>query len=277
MRSAEKNRKRRKRCIVILSVTAAIVVVACVALAYVFIGQHNNVEALKYAGEYSQEEITQKIAENDVVTQQKLSEFSGIPLRPLTEEEQEMLSSGEITEEEAVALILGEAAPASEPAADYSETNEGQIVPNEAAAADTSDSAAVQESSASGQRVTSQTGSGTADTQSAGRASNSRVSSLLAQVYVLKAEYSSSIDSLLSQGKSELSSGASSTTELMQKYLKLGTELEKNCDSRIDGLLEELTAELQNTGQDTGIVDEIRSSYEQEKSLKKAELLSKYS
>lgn len=278
-------KRKRKVWPVVLTVVLVIVIAVGVIGAVVWNKQKSNIEALRYAGSYSKDEIAQKIEDHDAETQEIVSQFAGQQMRPLTAEESEMLQNGEITEEQAVALITG-AAETVEDLADSTEAEEPAEEPHEEASGQGNAEAepltqhgSSETSTGSGSNASSSSAQG--GNSSAGSSSN--VSNLLAKVYVLKSEYTSSIDSLISQGLAEVNSlpAAERTTakkmELMTKYAELGSSLESSCDAKMNSLLSEIEAEINRTGGDRSVVDTIRSSYEEEKKLKKAELLSKYS
>lgn len=63
---------------------------------------------------------------------------------------------------------------------------------------------------------------------------------------------------------------------MAKKYAKLGSELEAECDKKMNSLLGELEKELKATGQSTSIITEIRNLYNEEKAIKKAALIEAY-
>ncbi len=116
------------------------------------------------------------------------------------------------------------------------------------------------------------------------QASNSsRVSEIVASIYVLKADFSGRIDALVGQLKSEVASTpaenrtSSWKSGILSKYASKASSLEAQCDGKLNALLGELKKELKKGNQDVGMADEIRSLYYQEKANKKASVLSGYS
>ena len=229
-------RKKRKR-IIICSVIAAIVIVIAAGAFAVYNWQKNNITALRYVVDYSADEIADQIVDSDKQTQERLSEIAGIPLRPLTKEESKLLAEGEITQEEAVSLITGKTT-----------LEEIQSKKNP-----------VSEKKNGGNSGDGNSGNRKVD-----------ISSTLAKIYALEGEFTSSIESLISQAREEL--GSMSTADLMRKYSGIAASMENDCDSRMEALLSELGA----SGGDKSIIDEIRDAYENKKSLKKAELISRF-
>ena len=60
----------------------------------------------------------------------------------------------------------------------------------------------------------------------------------------------------------------------MSKYLGKAGSLEGEADAKVEDLLSELKTELEAIGANPSIVDTMRSSYENEKTLKKSYYLS---
>ena len=107
-------------------------------------------------------------------------------------------------------------------------------------------------------------------------ASASRVDDIIARIYVLRSGYVGKLDSLVSQALEEYRSGSVSKTDLISKYVGIGYGLEGECNTKMEALLSELSAELSKTGGDFSLVDTVRRTYQSEKSIKKAEMIAKY-
>ncbi|MBR5239716.1 MAG: hypothetical protein IKW04_03960 [Clostridia bacterium] len=108
------------------------------------------------------------------------------------------------------------------------------------------------------------------------------VDELIEEFYVLKAKYLTGLDTLIRQGKNEWRSKPSSEKtltarfQMAQKCIGWGTALEAECDAEMNALLAKLETALIANGQDTSLVDEIRSIYEEEKQVKRAMLIEEY-
>ena len=253
------NKRRKSKAIpVIVCIIVCIIIIGIAAGAFaVYNTQKNNIEALRYAADYSSDEIAEKIADADRRAQDRMSEAAGVPLRPLDKEESQLLADGEITEDEAVALIIGETTLDEIKSGEYSQNTERASTEPETggAANETGGSAVSSESSTS-----------------AGAGAD--ISSTLAKIYALEGEFTVSIETLISKAKTD--AGEMSVDELMNKYIGMIASMEKDCDSRMESFLSELDAKLSASGSDKGIIGEIRAAYEDKKSLKKAEIVSKY-
>lgn len=99
------------------------------------------------------------------------------------------------------------------------------------------------------------------------------VSEYTVKLYSLKAQYLGEIGNLIDQAKDDYKNG-SGAKALMSKYLGQASSLEKEADTSVDTLLSELKGKLEAVGADTGIIDTMKSSYQNEKTLKKSYYLS---
>ena len=267
-----KKRKKKKTGIIVTVVITCVIVCLAVGGVVLYKAQKGNIDAVRYAAGKSSDEINDEIRRQERENQERMSEIAGASMRPLTEEESKLLADGEITEEEAIALVTGEAT--------LEEIQSGEYVPPAEEQA-----GAGEDGSASGEAVSSDNGSSeeTAASESGGSDSGSsnsaasssnssgNISTILGKIYLLQSEFTGSVESLIDQARSE--AGSMSRSELMRKYSSLAASLESSCDARMEGLLGELEA----AGADAGTVAEVRSAYENEKSLKKAELISRFS
>lgn len=111
---------------------------------------------------------------------------------------------------------------------------------------------------------------------------SSAVDDIIARIYVLRAQYLSSLDALLGQAKAEVlkipeeKRTTATLLNLGDVFIARGTALEGKCDAQMEALLTELSQQLKKENKSTKIISEIRSTYVSEKRLKKAALYSKY-
>ncbi len=103
--------------------------------------------------------------------------------------------------------------------------------------------------------------------------SSAIISDYTIQLYTLKAAYLGQIGNLIDQAKADYKNGASASS-LMSSYLGKAASLESEADSKVEALLNELKGKLEEVGADTSIINTMKSSYENEKSLKKSYYLS---
>ena len=122
---------------------------------------------------------------------------------------------------------------------------------------------------------------GSAGSSSGTDASNDpEVQRIVASLYVLRSSYSSQLAGLTSAAKSEFASlpaeqqTASAKRRIVAAKISEASALESSCDAQVSSLVSSLRARLTELGMDTSLADQIQSSYNQEKTLKKASYLS---
>ena len=215
--------KRKKTVILII---LAVIIAGLEALIY---WQWNNIEALRYFATYSEEERQNKLDENEKAISDILDGMSGIDISRLSDEAVKMLQNGELTEEEAIAIITNK-------------TTLDEIKSGKATLSNDS----------------------------------SNLENLIAKIYVLRSTYVGKLDSLVSQAYGEYKAGGDSDA-IVDKYIGIASGMEGECDGQIESLLSQIKTELEKTGGDMSLINQIRTTYKNEKSIKKGDLLSKYS
>lgn len=112
--------------------------------------------------------------------------------------------------------------------------------------------------------------------------SNSKLSGLIAELYVLKSSYISKLNGLEAKGKSEYSSTppnertSSWKANMISKYTGEVSAWEGECDAKVEAVISKIKAELKQTGGDMSVINTIRSTYEKEKQIKKAGYMNTY-
>lgn len=91
----------------------------------------------------------------------------------------------------------------------------------------------------------------------------------------LRATFESELDSLIKQGIQEYSKGEISNTKLANKYLSIGSDLEKSSDDRFDKVLKEMEKELKNNEHAISIIKDIKEYYFSFKNAKKIDLINR--
>lgn len=102
----------------------------------------------------------------------------------------------------------------------------------------------------------------------------SNISSLVAQIYSLRSSFVGKLDSLIAQAKAEWSAGGVNKKDFISKYIGLGTSLEGQCDAQFESIISQIKEELKRTGGDESIISELKKAYKNEKTAKKASILS---
>ncbi len=236
--------KAKKRKWVIVLIVLALIVIAIGVFAYI---QANNLKAVSYM-KYTPKQRQELLIENEGNIQKILERIPAKEVTPLNEEQEEMLKSGELTEEEAIQIMTGKLEPILEPSPEYvGDTSASELEPTPMSEEEPEE------------------------------AEEDKLQELIARVYILRVGFTGRLDSLIGQAKKEyVSQGGKNVTPLIQKYIGLGTDLESQCDAQMEALLSEIQAELERIGGDTSVIADIRESYQNEKSIKKAALLDMY-
>jgi len=231
--------------------------ILCSVFALLFLGtagaiwwQWDNLKALKQAVQYSSGELEQQLQENQQLIQDAVNAAPDVVIRDVTEEEREALKDGTITQEELADRLVGTQVPQvrpetqtpAPPAADTPQPEE-EPVPEE-------------------------------DYQT-------RLSSIIAEVYVLREQYTIELDNMYAAAKEEYKAMPKSqrTTEKLSKwaggYVSRANKLEKACDASMDDIVERMETLICENDGDLSLVDTVVYTYAQEKSLKKAFYMSK--
>lgn len=230
----------------------AILAAAVAVLAY---WQRNNIKAVANFTKYSQEELEQKLQENDQAIQSAMGDAPEITVRPVTEEERQALRDGTLTQEELAGLLL-----VTEEDTAVSQGGEPPASAPEAASGE-------DRQEASGQ---------TDSTAAPASAYEKELSSLIAKVYVLREEYLIALDNMQAAATADYKAIPSEQRtktaigNLVSGYLSQASALEQECDSKMDGIVAELKQLLKENSGDMSLVDTVTYTYANEKSLKKA-------
>ena len=228
----------------------------------------------------SSEQVSVERENYERKTQELLDKLSGggISLSALSEADRLRLKNGEITPAEAVAIIMGLAETTASAAAstDAPPVSDVTVGPAEPDAPATSAASAATEPAAAATTAPAGTTAPAATTVSPA------VQAIIADIYLLRAEFINKLDDLIEEGKAEVYAipkekrTASVKLAFMNRYLDRGEALEAECDARLEALLADMAAQLKADGGDLSLVDDARALYVQEKKVRKAELYRKY-
>ena len=221
------------------------------------------------------EKIETMQVENDKKTAEIVGKLGVEKIKPLTDEEEKELASGNITKEEAISIILG-----NKTIDEIKEENNTTSI----------DSDEGNKPKAS-QNTQGNTGSAlsldktvTKDDKELKEA-NDKISNLIGEIYVLKARFKGELNSveawveeqyrgLTKEEKAQKQSPAERA--IGQQMFSKVAALESECDSKMKSILSEMKTLLQKTGQDTKIVEQIRDAYENEKQITKSSYINRY-
>jgi len=243
--------------------------------------QWDNLRALKQAMDYSSQELEQQMQENQQLIQDAVNAAPEIVVRDLTEEERQALRDGLLSQEELIDRLTNPQRPTQS----ESEPQSPAVVPDGAPS-----------STQSGTEAQPPAPSGTAQPQQPGQPEQTvppeeppvpesdyqqRLSALIAEVYVLREQYTIELDNMYAAAKEEYKAKPKSqrTKDKLTKwaagYVSRANKLEKACDASMDDIVERMETLIRENNGDLSLVDTVVYTYANEKSLKKAFYMAK--
>lgn len=233
----------KKRTKIALGVFGGLVVLGAAAVVW----QWNNVQAVQMAFTMDSETIEQKLAENKQTLKQAMMDYNLADYN-FSDEEVAALATGDLSAEEAVSKLTGQPSggPPDSSAASEAPSSSGTAAPQQPAA-----SAPAQPSA------------------------QEKIQQQVATMYVLQATFEGKLDQIVQQAITEFNNGEGSKQELVDRHLDEIAALEDECDARVDDVLSTLKPLLEETGQGDDLLKQIRQTYLNEKSLKKAYYMNK--
>lgn len=228
--------------------------------------QRANIRAAVRGLKYTPEQLQQEIEENRQHVQDVINGNGDITVRDLTDEEKEALVNGTMTRDEIIEQIIK---PGFNNTAENGGDDHGQIT-------DQSQLPETNETDGKNETDSKETNN-TPDPDEQYRID---LSSLIAEVYVLQAEYNAELEGMMEEAKEEYyektgaERGKTALVKWASGYISRASALEKECDDRMDDIVSRINALLKEHGSDTAIVNEIVYAYANEKSLQKSWYLS---
>ena len=253
------------------TIVISVLIVILAGAAALGLWQADNIKAVINAKKYTPQQRAEMKKQNDDAIQKIIDSVpEAVDLKPLDSEEEKALQSGQLSEDEALQIIMGasvnDAVSGSKQESTQSE-NKNQTT-DKTENTDRNNTENTQSSSA-------QNG---ADSGSAQSQDSAQLKKLFARVYLLRSNFTGRLNSLIAQAKAEISSpeAEGKALSIANKYYGMGTALEGECDAQMDSLLSQINDELVRTGGDTSVVSQIKTAYQNEKSLTKSALMDKY-
>ncbi|MBQ9736872.1 MAG: hypothetical protein IJV86_00485 [Clostridia bacterium] len=224
-----------------VKIILAVLTVFLIAVGVFTYKQWNTITAVVDSFRYTQEDVDKKVEEQKEAVQTFINETEGVSVRELTEEEEKSLREGKLTESEIVEILTE---------------------PN-------SNSKDVVSSGNGGEKPSSENEQG------------KLVSEAIAKLYIQKSVYLGKLDSIEAQVRSEYKNMSAeekktAKTTLAAKYMSQISAWEKECDTIVYGIIDEIKAALEKEGKDLAIVTELKETYLSEKRAKKAYFINKY-
>ena len=235
----------------VVKVLLCILLILTVGVAGVVVWQWDNLMAVKTAFTNSPEDIQVMIEENDERVAQAIQKVDGIMVRHLTKEVKEELKNGDLDREQVLDLLTS---------------------------TDTSSAAASSEGQSAQTASETNTAEPAAETPVPAEedANKQQLSRYLAEIYVMKAEYTAWLEQKYNEAIEEFNALDESerTTDakysIGMSYLDEALAKEEECDAEMANLEQKISDLLTEMGEDTSLVDDIQATYEKEKELKKA-------
>ena len=224
----------------------------------------------------SSEKIESMQIENEKNTTEIVSKLGVDKIKPLSEDEEKELLEGNITQEEAINIVLGNktideiknektSGNVSKDVSDKSQKDSSnQVVTNNTAQTNNNNDSLKQ------QKI---------------KQANERISTLIGEIYVLKSSFKNELKKVedwveseyRALTKEERAPKQSPAEQAIGKQMfSKVSALEAECDGKMKSILEEMKTLLQETGQDVSLVNQIRDAYENEKQITKSSYINKY-
>lgn len=246
---------RRKR------IVCGILLAVVVGIGSVAVWQWNNISAALSFFRYSQEELEDKLAQNDQVIKDAVATIPEVTIRDVTQEEKDALRDGTLTQEQLVEnLLQGSQKPEQGPGSSAGKEEEKDTTVHKP---DDSGSATQKP----GKKPEEKPAKPTYEEQ---------VSAIIAEVYVLREKFLIKLDQLKEEAlaayraipKEERSTAV--IAKLVSSYLDRGLAMEKECDAQIEAIIIRLDTVIRENNGDPSLAQTVYDTYVEEKSLKKA-------
>lgn len=209
--------------------------------------QRNNLAALRLSMQLSNEELSDRLADNTQRLTENAETIAGKAIRGLTEEEKNALKRGTVSSEELIDRLVGES-----PASDESTVGQNTAAGGTAAPAPA------------------------AQTAPAADPNRDELARLIAKIYVMQEQYTAWLENANQAAIDEYNAlpeeerTAQSKFDIGLKYAALAQDKEKECDAEMDAVENSIRAVLKKLGEDDSLADEIHTAYLDEKALQKA-------
>ncbi len=223
----------------ILKTLLVIILIFVIAVAGILLWQRKNIESILMGVSQSSEQIEQKRNENQETLVGDVNDYMDTPAREMTEEEIGQIERGETTAAEVYQKIFEEKNKEAE-----------NTVPEQAA-----------QNAKDKDRIISQ---------------------YMSELYRLQNEYTAKAEATIAEGASYYESikkhpqDAAARANTITKFTSVVRNLEKECDSKVESVIKNMTADLASIGADTSIIQSVRATYANEKQLKLSYYANKY-
>ncbi len=257
----------KKRKVVLLIILTALLIALIFVGCFVF-KNFNTIKTMYYVFTGQDEVIKTINTETDKIATEAIKEQGVENIRPLTEEEANKLNSGEMTEEEAIEIILGK---------NEENVSSKDTTPNNSNA-----------ESVSGNAGTSKEESPTVSNEEVKKEEEIKkkkeeIASLIGKMYVLKAQFTGKLAGIEGYVETEYRKlvdkygydiPSSEKTRVGMAAYENALALEAECDGQVKTILDRVEVLLKETGQNTALVKQMQEAYESEKMVAKSHYMS---
>ena len=222
-----------------LKTLLVIFLVFIIAVAGLLLWQWKNIESILIGVSQNSKQIEQRRNENQESLVGNVNDYMDTPAREMTEEEIRQIERGETTAAEVYQKIFEEKNKEAE------NTASEQSVPNK-------------------------------------KDKDRIISQYMSELYKLQNEYTAKAEATISQGASYYESikkhpqDAVARASTITKFTPVVRNLERECDSKVETVIKNMTADLTAIGADASIIESVRATYANEKQLKLSYYANKY-
>ena len=222
-----------------LKTLLVIILILVIAIVGILLWQRKNIESILMGVAQNSEQIEQKRNENQETLVGDVNDYMDTPAREMTEEEIGQIERGETTTAEVYQKIFEEKNKEAE------NTALEQVIPDK-------------------------------------KDKDRIISQYMAELYRLQNEYTAKAEATIAQGASYYESikkhpqDAAARASTITKFTSVVRNLEKECDSKVESVIKNMTADLTAIGADTSIIASVRATYANEKQLKLSYYANKY-
>ena len=274
-------------------IVLGVLLLLLLAGAALFWWQKENLKALKDGLQYSSEEIETKLQENQQTIKDAVDSRPEVVIRDVTDEERAALKDGSLSQEELIDRLINtetetSEAPQSPPKPEQTQQTE---TPSQQPAKPPAQEPVVEKpveekpSVQSPVQLPAETPVQSpaqppvqppAEQSAAEDEYKKKVSAIIAEVYVLREQYTIELDNMFDTAKAEyvaMSKAGTSKDKMISwatGYISKASNLEKSCDKKMDDVVLRLETLIRENNGDLSLVDTVVYTYANEKSLKKA-------
>lgn len=267
--SKHENPRKQKRGLLIV---CCVLLVLMIAVAGVAIWQKNNLEAIKQYTQYTQEELEQQLQDND----QKVKDI----LNAAMEDAKKVDSAQQYTD---ISKAQEPKEPAVQPESSVPEVTSEPTAPQTPPIPQEPGQPSVTPSTPNTPKPATpqiapvpETPIQPEEPKQTGPTYEEQLKGIVDKVYALRAEYLKALDDLQAEAVAaykaipQAQRTKKAIINFVSTYISKATNLEKQCDGKMDALIKELTQLQKTYGLSLELVDTVKYTYANEKSLKKA-------